>query len=180
MNIFTDSAECQEYSIQHPLWKRLLAHCISTIYMSFISKVTWNSSHRWELRAFTRTQLFFWSSQHPSDPGVRHMKYLCYVMIKNKKNDLCTSGRPVITSLTKHRADDAKVLTCEAEGVPEPTFQWSVNNTNVRFRSAKCLCVCTCVCLKSGGVASSAGGGGKEVAKATRGTKWSRSKQCSD
>uniref|UniRef100_A0A8D3C761 Activated leukocyte cell adhesion molecule a n=1 Tax=Scophthalmus maximus TaxID=52904 RepID=A0A8D3C761_SCOMX len=89
------------------------------------AKVSWT-----KLRAFTRTQLFFWSSQHPSDPGVRHMKYLCYVMIKNKKNDLCTSGRPVITSLTKHRADDAKVLTCEAEGVPEPTFQWSVNNTN--------------------------------------------------
>ena len=39
----------------------------------------------------------------------------------------------MITSLTKHRADDAqhKVLTCEAEGVPEPSFQWSVNSTNV-------------------------------------------------
>ncbi|KAM7374924.1 hypothetical protein PAMP_007555 [Pampus punctatissimus] len=40
--------------------------------------------------------------------------------------------KPVITSLTKQRAGDAqyKVLTCEAKGVPEPSFQWSVNSTN--------------------------------------------------
>lgn len=43
----------------------------------------------------------------------------------------------MITSLTKRRADDAKheVLTCEAEGVPEPSFQWSVNSTHVSVGS---------------------------------------------
>uniref|UniRef100_A0A8D2ZPE3 Activated leukocyte cell adhesion molecule a n=1 Tax=Scophthalmus maximus TaxID=52904 RepID=A0A8D2ZPE3_SCOMX len=65
-----------------------------------------------------------------ADTGV----YLCEVsmggLTRRQSFQLVVEGRPVITSLTKHRADDAKVLTCEAEGVPEPTFQWSVNNTN--------------------------------------------------
>ncbi|XP_074527550.1 CD166 antigen homolog A isoform X1 [Halichoeres trimaculatus] len=45
---------------------------------------------------------------------------------------LAVEGKPVITSLTKHRPGEAqfKVLTCEADGVPEPRFQWSINNTN--------------------------------------------------
>uniref|UniRef100_A0A8D2ZPF9 Activated leukocyte cell adhesion molecule a n=1 Tax=Scophthalmus maximus TaxID=52904 RepID=A0A8D2ZPF9_SCOMX len=65
-----------------------------------------------------------------ADTGV----YLCEVsmggLTRRQSFQLVVEGGPVITSLTKHRADDAKVLTCEAEGVPEPTFQWSVNNTN--------------------------------------------------
>lgn len=46
---------------------------------------------------------------------------------------MLASGKPVITSLTKQRADDAqhKVLTCEADGFPKPSFQWSINSTNV-------------------------------------------------
>ncbi|KAG7257980.1 hypothetical protein CRUP_033703, partial [Coryphaenoides rupestris] len=43
---------------------------------------------------------------------------------------LTGAGSPVITSLTKQRADKHKVLTCEAQGVPEPSFQWSVNGTH--------------------------------------------------
>lgn len=47
-----------------------------------------------------------------------------------KKNNVFVSGKPRITNLTKYRAADGKdtVLTCEAEGVPKPQFQWSVNN----------------------------------------------------
>lgn len=43
----------------------------------------------------------------------------------------------MITSLSKKRADDAKhkILTCEADGVPEPSFQWSVNGTDVSVRA---------------------------------------------
>nr|XP_019941071.1 PREDICTED: CD166 antigen [Paralichthys olivaceus] len=67
-----------------------------------------------------------------ADAGV----YLCEVsmsgLTRRQSFELVVEGKPVITSLTKHRADDAehKVLTCEAEGVPEPSFQWNVNNTN--------------------------------------------------
>ncbi|XP_060912085.1 CD166 antigen homolog A isoform X1 [Labrus mixtus] len=62
--------------------------------------------------------------------------YVCEVSMSSLSHrqsfELVVEGKPVITSLTKHRADDAKyiVLTCEAEGVPRPTFQWNVNNTN--------------------------------------------------
>lgn len=53
----------------------------------------------------------------------------------------------MITSLTKHRADDAerKVLTCVADGVPEPSFRWSVNSTSVSVRA----CMSKCMCLIS-------------------------------
>ncbi|XP_058483412.1 CD166 antigen homolog A isoform X2 [Solea solea] len=66
-----------------------------------------------------------------ADAGV----YLCEVSMtgitRRQSFELVVEGRPVITGLTKHRAVDAKhkVLTCEAEGVPEPSFQWSVNVT---------------------------------------------------
>ncbi|XP_068456907.1 CD166 antigen homolog A isoform X1 [Clinocottus analis] len=62
--------------------------------------------------------------------------YVCEVsmtgLTRHQSFELFIEGKPLITSLTKHRADDAnyKVLTCEAEGVPEPNFQWSVNGTN--------------------------------------------------
>lgn len=67
-----------------------------------------------------------------ADAGV----YVCEVstsaLTRRESFELVVEGKPVITSLSKHRADDAehKVLTCEADGVPEPTFQWSVNSTN--------------------------------------------------
>lgn len=32
-------------------------------------------------------------------------------------------GTPVITNLSENK----EVLTCEAEGVPEPQFKWSIN-----------------------------------------------------
>ncbi|XP_070700273.1 CD166 antigen homolog A isoform X2 [Pempheris klunzingeri] len=67
-----------------------------------------------------------------ADAGV----YVCEVSMtgirRRQSLELVVEGKPVITRLTKHRADDAKhkVLTCEAEGVPEPSFQWSINSTN--------------------------------------------------
>ena len=53
------------------------------------------------------------------------------------------SGKPLIARLTEDRgADDPKlrVLTCEAEGVPEPQFEWSINTTAVSVdqKSSKC------------------------------------------
>ncbi|XP_031733328.1 CD166 antigen homolog isoform X1 [Anarrhichthys ocellatus] len=62
--------------------------------------------------------------------------YVCELsmtgLTRHQSFELVVEGKPVITSLTKHLADDAnsKVLTCEAEGVPEPNFQWSVNSTD--------------------------------------------------
>lgn len=62
--------------------------------------------------------------------------YICEAsmsgLTRRQSFELVVEGKPVITSLTKHRADDTphKVLTCEAEGVPEPSFQWSINNTD--------------------------------------------------
>ncbi|TMS14319.1 CD166 antigen-like protein A [Larimichthys crocea] len=67
-----------------------------------------------------------------ADAGV----YVCVASIpgvtRRKSFELVVEGKPVITGLSKHRADDAKhkVLTCEAVGVPEPSFTWSVNSTD--------------------------------------------------
>uniref|UniRef100_A0AAQ5ZDZ0 Ig-like domain-containing protein n=1 Tax=Amphiprion ocellaris TaxID=80972 RepID=A0AAQ5ZDZ0_AMPOC len=62
--------------------------------------------------------------------------YICEVsmagLTRRQSFELVIEGKPLITSLNKHLADDAKhkVLTCEAEGAPEPIFKWSINNTN--------------------------------------------------
>ncbi|XP_051257520.1 CD166 antigen homolog A isoform X2 [Dicentrarchus labrax] len=67
-----------------------------------------------------------------ADAGI----FVCEVSLtgltRHQSFELVVEGKPVITSLTEHSTGDAqhKVLTCEAEGVPEPSFQWSVNNTN--------------------------------------------------
>ncbi|XP_029375784.1 CD166 antigen homolog A [Echeneis naucrates] len=72
------------------------------------------------------------SSLTYADTGV----YLCEVsmggLTRRQSFELVVEGKPVITGLTKRLADDAthNVLTCEAEGVPKPFFQWSVNSTN--------------------------------------------------
>lgn len=67
-----------------------------------------------------------------TDAGV----YVCEVsmagLTRRQSFELAVEGKPLITGLNKQLGDDGKhkVLTCEAEGVPEPVFQWSVNNTN--------------------------------------------------
>ncbi|CAL8364448.1 unnamed protein product [Lota lota] len=65
-----------------------------------------------------------------ADAGV----YVCEVTTGTLKRSLTfqlvVEGVPVITNLTKQRADKHKMLTCEAQGVPEPSFQWSVNGTD--------------------------------------------------
>lgn len=67
-----------------------------------------------------------------ADAGVYTCKVSLGELTRRQSFKLVVEGKPVITSLTKHRAGEAqfKVLTCEAEGVPEPRFQWSINNTN--------------------------------------------------
>lgn len=61
--------------------------------------------------------------------------YVCEVsmtgLTRRQSFQLVIEGKPLITSLTKYRAADGKdtVLTCEAEGVPKPQIQWSINNT---------------------------------------------------
>lgn len=62
--------------------------------------------------------------------------YVCEVsmagLTRRQNFELVVEGKALITDLTKQLGDDGKhkVLTCEAEGVPEPVFQWSINNTN--------------------------------------------------
>ncbi|KAM9348266.1 CD166 antigen homolog A [Symphorus nematophorus] len=66
------------------------------------------------------------------DAGLYECEVSMTGLLRRESFELVVEGKPVITSLTKHRAVDAqhKVLTCEADGVPEPSFQWSVNSTN--------------------------------------------------
>ncbi|XP_040908047.1 CD166 antigen homolog A [Toxotes jaculatrix] len=66
-----------------------------------------------------------------ADAGVYSCEVSMTGLTRRQSFELVVEGKPVITSLKKHRADDGKhkVLTCEAEGVPEPSFQWSVNGT---------------------------------------------------
>ncbi|KAL7848650.1 hypothetical protein SRHO_G00202730 [Serrasalmus rhombeus] len=67
-----------------------------------------------------------------SDSGV----YECVVsmagIIRKASFELIVQGAPVINKLTKRRSNDGnfKVLSCEAEGSPKPTVQWSINGTN--------------------------------------------------
>uniref|UniRef100_A0A673WWM8 Activated leukocyte cell adhesion molecule a n=1 Tax=Salmo trutta TaxID=8032 RepID=A0A673WWM8_SALTR len=62
--------------------------------------------------------------------------YVCEVSVAGIKRSqsfqLVVEGTPVIKKMTEHRSEDGrhKVLTCEAEGVPRPSVQWSVNGTN--------------------------------------------------
>ncbi|XP_034539505.1 CD166 antigen homolog [Notolabrus celidotus] len=67
-----------------------------------------------------------------ADAGAYACELSMGTLSRRQSFELVVEGKPVITSLTKYRNGDAtfKVLTCEAEGVPEPSFQWSINNTN--------------------------------------------------
>uniref|UniRef100_H3BXC9 Activated leukocyte cell adhesion molecule a n=1 Tax=Tetraodon nigroviridis TaxID=99883 RepID=H3BXC9_TETNG len=67
-----------------------------------------------------------------ADSGVYACKVSMSSLTRQESFELLVEGKPVITSLTKRRADEGKykVLRCEAEGAPEPSFQWSVNGTD--------------------------------------------------
>ncbi|KAM3601332.1 uncharacterized protein V6R79_010849 [Siganus canaliculatus] len=70
-----------------------------------------------------------------TDAGV----YVCEASVtgvtKLQSFTLVVEGKPVITSLTEQPAEDGdhKVLTCVAEGVPHPVFQWNGNSTNEKI-----------------------------------------------
>lgn len=69
-----------------------------------------------------------------SDAGVYKCEVTMGGITRHQSFELVVEGKPVITGLTKQRSVDGnhKVLTCEAQGVPEPVFQWSVNGSNER------------------------------------------------
>lgn len=69
-----------------------------------------------------------------SDAG----EYRCEVTMgditRHQSFHLIVEGKPVILALTKQRSVDGnhKELTCEAHGVPQPTFLWNINGSNER------------------------------------------------
>lgn len=69
-----------------------------------------------------------------SDAGVYKCEVAMGGITRHQSFELVVEGKPVITGLTKQRSVDGnhKVLTCEALGVPQPLFQWSVNGSNER------------------------------------------------
>ncbi|XP_057176270.1 CD166 antigen homolog A isoform X1 [Triplophysa rosa] len=90
------------------------------------AKVTWTKDKR------TLDKLPSFSNLTYSEAGL----YECDVSIEGIRRTfffkLTVEGTPKIRSLTKHRSTDGKhkVLTCEAEGSPQPDVLWSVNGTN--------------------------------------------------
>ncbi|XP_078787215.1 CD166 antigen homolog [Oryzias latipes] len=73
---------------------------------------------------------------HYGDAG----SYSCKVSIPGltvkKSVELVVEGIPVITNLTQNN-DELKVLTCEAEGAPQPQFKWSINGTVIKTSYTK-------------------------------------------
>lgn len=69
-----------------------------------------------------------------SDAGIYKCEVTMGGITRHQSFELVVEGKPMITSLTKQRSMDGnhKVLTCEALGVPQPSFQWSVNGSNER------------------------------------------------
>ncbi|XP_033834674.1 CD166 antigen homolog A isoform X1 [Periophthalmus magnuspinnatus] len=67
-----------------------------------------------------------------SDAGAYKCEVSMGGITRHQSFELVVEGKPMITALTKQRSVDGnhKVLTCEAQGVPEPIFQWSVNGSN--------------------------------------------------
>nr|XP_055052289.1 activated leukocyte cell adhesion molecule b [Misgurnus anguillicaudatus] len=68
-----------------------------------------------------------------SDSGVYEGVVTMNGLVKTKTFELIVEGAPVIKKLIKKRGDGSgnKVLSCEAEGFPKPTVQWSINTTKV-------------------------------------------------
>ncbi|KAJ8399039.1 hypothetical protein AAFF_G00417060 [Aldrovandia affinis] len=62
--------------------------------------------------------------------------YVCDFSVAGIKQSrsfqLLVQGKPSIQRISKDRSEDGqhKVLTCEVEGFPKPSVQWSVNGTN--------------------------------------------------
>uniref|UniRef100_A0A8C6S4Q6 Activated leukocyte cell adhesion molecule a n=1 Tax=Neogobius melanostomus TaxID=47308 RepID=A0A8C6S4Q6_9GOBI len=69
-----------------------------------------------------------------TDAGIYKCEVTMGGIARTQSFELVVEGKPVITGLTKQRSVDGnhKVLTCEAQGVPQPVFLWSVNGSNER------------------------------------------------
>ncbi|XP_062872865.1 activated leukocyte cell adhesion molecule b [Trichomycterus rosablanca] len=77
-----------------------------------------------------------------SDSGVYKYEATMDGLVKSASFELAVQGAPVITKLTKQRSDNGKVLICEAEGLPKPAVQWSINGTNaseIEFTEGKII-----------------------------------------
>ncbi|XP_041924142.1 CD166 antigen homolog [Alosa sapidissima] len=69
-----------------------------------------------------------------SDSGLYECKVSMGDLVSTHSFELLVEGAPVITSLKEELSADGahKVLSCEAEGFPKPTVEWSgINGTNV-------------------------------------------------
>ncbi|KAJ3589540.1 hypothetical protein NHX12_010385 [Muraenolepis orangiensis] len=65
-----------------------------------------------------------------ADTGIYKCEVSTATLKRSHSFNLVVEGSPKITSLTKEREVKHKRLTCKAQGVPEPSFQWSVNGTD--------------------------------------------------
>ncbi|XP_064207262.1 CD166 antigen homolog A isoform X1 [Anguilla rostrata] len=67
-----------------------------------------------------------------SDAGAYVCEFSTAGIKQSRSFQLVVQGQPTIMKISKARSEDGqhKVLTCEAEGSPEPSVQWSINGTN--------------------------------------------------
>ncbi|KAJ8347635.1 hypothetical protein SKAU_G00262240 [Synaphobranchus kaupii] len=67
-----------------------------------------------------------------SDTGLYVCQFSMAGIKQSRSFQLTVQGQPTIKSITKILSNDGqhKVLTCEAEGSPKPSVQWSINGTN--------------------------------------------------
>ncbi|KAG7465564.1 CD166 antigen-like A-like isoform X1 [Solea senegalensis] len=73
-----------------------------------------------------------------SHSGLYESKVTMGQLSRDASFQLRVQGAPVITQLSKQRGEDGqhKVLTCEAEGFPEPAVSWSINGSSPEEQSS--------------------------------------------
>lgn len=67
-----------------------------------------------------------------ADAGQYMLEVSVAGIMRSHAFQLDVQGKPLITHLTESPSPDgnSKVLSCEADGSPEPSVQWSINGTN--------------------------------------------------
>ncbi|XP_057684872.1 CD166 antigen homolog A-like isoform X2 [Corythoichthys intestinalis] len=68
-----------------------------------------------------------------SDSGYYEGEVKMGALTEKASFDLIVEGAPVISHLSEERSEDGqhKVLICEAEGFPKPSFSWSITGTSL-------------------------------------------------